>query len=245
MGFFSEGQMNSRVKSVAAFLFLAFVMKVIGELVHEVMGHGFCVLLFGGEITRVHISLLWPYELSYIVWTGNFEAWQMPWIHGGGILVCLIVSGVLQALLLLGIVKDRRLSASLLWLSFWTFLNPTGYLIMGGIRPFGDVAALIAEGVLTQGGSLLIGVVIFLAAFFSLSKIFKDLIINAGLVRSIADLRVALSLFWLLIPLVTAISCLGMRVPSFYLQIFIAMSLIPVMATFIIASILPAKSCGN
>lgn len=116
---------------------------------------------------------------------------------------------------------------------------------MGGIRPFGDVAALIAEGVLTQEVSLLIGLVIFLAAFLSLSKIFRDLLFNVGLVRSIADLRVALSLFWLLIPLVTAISCLGMRLPLFYLQIFTTMSLIPVVVAFIIASILPAESSSN
>lgn len=141
--------MNGRVKFLATFLFLAFVMKIIGEFVHEVMGHGFFVLLFGGKIVRVYISLLWPYELSYIGWNGNFETWQMPWIDGGGILICLIVSFVLQTLLLLGIVRDWRFLTPLFWLSFWTFLNPTGYLIMGGIKPFGDIAALIREGVLT------------------------------------------------------------------------------------------------
>jgi hypothetical protein len=209
------------------------------------MGHGFFVLLFGGDITSIHISLLWPYELSYIVWTGNFEVWQMPWIHGGGILVCLIISGMLQAMLLLGIVKDPWLSSSLLWLSFWTFLNPTGYLIIGGIRPFGDVAALIAEGVLTQGGSELMGVVLFLAAFLSLSRVFGDLLFKVGLIRSIPDLRVALILFWLLIPLVTAISCLGMRLPFFYLIIFTALSLLPVVAALILPSILLQNHQNN
>ena len=129
-------------------LFTAFVTKVVGEFVHEVMGHGFFILLFGGEIVDVHLSILWPYELSYIVWRGTFLPWQHTWIAGGGILVCLIVSGMLQTLLLFNIVKDWRLSTLLLWLALWTFLNPTGYLIIGGISPFGDVAALINDGVL-------------------------------------------------------------------------------------------------
>lgn len=237
--------MNSRVKFAAVFLFLAFVMKVIGELVHEVMGHGFFVLLFGGEITRVHISLLWPYELSYIKWNGNFEVWQLTWIEGGGILVCLIVSGMLQVLLLLGIVRDWRLLTSLFWISFWTFLNPTGYLIVGGITPFGDVDALITKGALTQESSLLIGLIIFVAAFFAISKIFRDLLFNVGIIGDLSGLRVALSLFWLLIPLVTAISCLGMKLPLFYLKIFTIISFIPVITAFIIAAILLTESSSD
>ena len=119
----------------------------------------------------------------------------MSWIDGGGILVCLIVSCVLQIPLLLGIVRDWRFSSPLFWLSFWTFLNPTGYLIMGGIRPFGDVAALIGEGVLTQETSIAMGLIIFLAAFFSLSKIFRDMLLNVGIIRKIRDLQISLSLF--------------------------------------------------
>ncbi len=218
--------MNSRVKFLMAFFFFAFVMKIIGEFVHEVMGHGFFVLLFGGKIVRVYISLLWPYELSNIVWNGNFEAWQMSWIDGGGILVCLIVSCVLQISLLLGIVRDWRFSSPLFWLSFWTFLNPTGYLIMGGIRPFGDVAALIGEGVLTQGTSIAMGLIIFLAAFFSLSKIFRDMFLKVGIIRKIRDLQISLSLFWLLIPLTTAMTLIGLKQPLFYLPVsFIAIIL--------------------
>ncbi len=56
--------MNKRAKFLVPFLCFAFIMKGISEFVHEVMGHGFFVLLFGGQITSVHISLTWPYELS-------------------------------------------------------------------------------------------------------------------------------------------------------------------------------------
>jgi len=231
--------MNVRVKFLSVFLFLAFAMKVIGEFVHEVMGHGFFVLLFGGEIVRVHISLLWPYDFSSIEWKGNFQTWQLPWINGGGILVCLIVSCVLQTLLFLRIVNDWRFSSTLFWLSFWTFLNPTGYLILGGISPFGDIAALIAEGALTQVSSLVIGLIIFLIAFFSLSKIFRDLLLSVDIIRDIKDLRISLSLFWLLIPLTTAIMLIGRGQPLFYLPL----SFIPVMLALIAPSILlPSRS---
>ena len=231
--------MNGRAKFLSVFLFLAFAMKVVGEIVHEVMGHGFFVLLFGGEIVRVHISLLWPYDFSSIGWKGNFQTWQLPWIDGGGILVCLIVSCVLQTILFLRIVNDWRFSSTLFWLSFWTFLNPTGYLILGGISPFGDVAALIAEGGLTQVSSLVIGLIIFLIAFFSLSKIFRDLLLSVDIIRDIRDLRISLSLFWFQIPLTTAIMLIGRGQPLFYLPV----SFIPVMLALIAPSILmPSRS---
>jgi len=49
-----------------------FVMKILSEVVHEVFGHGLFVLLFGGEITGLRISVLWPYELSRII--GIYQA---------------------------------------------------------------------------------------------------------------------------------------------------------------------------
>ena len=232
--------MNSRGKFLVVFISLAFAMKVVGELIHEVMGHGFFILLFGGQIARVHISLLWPYELSSITPNqpkGGFEAWQLTWIDGGGILVCLIVSCVIQALLLFKIVKNWPLSTLLLWLSFWTFLNPTGYLIIGGIRPFGDVAALIAKDVLTQEISLVIGLLIFIAAFFSISKILMDLLLSLDLIRGVKELRVSISLFWLVIPIVTAVYCLGTSQPLFHLQVFTTISFAPVLVAFLIPSI--------
>jgi len=230
--------MISHSKFLAISLFIAFVTKVVGEFVHEVMGHGFFVLVFGGKITNVYLSLLWPYELSYIAWSGTFTPWQGIWIAGGGILVCFIVSGILQASLLFNLVKDWRISATFLWLAFWTFINPTGYLIIGGVKLFGDVASLIADGVLTQQLSLLTGLIVFFAAFLSLSKILITQLTAKNIVKSIRQLRLSLAIFWLTIPIVTAITCLGMQLPLSYLQIFTILSLLPLPAAAFIPNLL-------
>ena len=66
-------------KFLMVFLSLGFVTKILGEVVHEVMGHGLFVVAFGGRITSIKISLLWPYELSGIGFatpTGGFLPWQ-------------------------------------------------------------------------------------------------------------------------------------------------------------------------
>jgi len=55
-----------KARFLAEFLLIAFIMKIAGEFVHEVFGHGLFVLLFGGRIIQVYLSILWPYELSYI-----------------------------------------------------------------------------------------------------------------------------------------------------------------------------------
>lgn len=46
------------------FVVAAFATKIVAELTHEILGHGFLVLLFGEEITRIYISVLWPYNLT-------------------------------------------------------------------------------------------------------------------------------------------------------------------------------------
>lgn len=215
---------------------VAFIMKVVAEFVHEAMRHGFFVLLFGGRITNVHISLFWPYELSRITYDsplGGFEIWQTIWIVGGGILVCLVVSWALQILLLLGAVKDWRLSSLILWLSFWSFLNGTGYLIIGGVNPFGDVRDLILKGILAQETSLLMGGAIFTGSFFSISRTLLNSLRNIGLIKDLGDIRIALCLFWLTVPATTAISCLGIRQPLPYLGVFTALSFIPVLVAII------------
>ncbi len=143
--------MENRAQFLSLFLFVGFIMKILGELIHEIMGHGLFVLLFGGTITKVNIALLWPYELSSIRFSppaNGFAPWQEAWIAGGGILICLIISYLLQ-LFLSSRKSSWPISISLFWLAFWTFINPVGYLIMGGTKPFGDVADLINRGILT------------------------------------------------------------------------------------------------
>jgi len=154
--------------------------------------------------------------------------WQRAWIAGGGILVCLIVSGLIQVLLLFDVVKDWRLSFPLFWLAFWAFLNPTGYLIIGGIRPFGDVLSLISAGVFTQELLLLIGLSVFFAAFVSLSRILMTQLSREGVAQGTGELRFSLALFWAIIPVVTVITCFGMRLPLHYSIVFTALGLIPI-----------------
>ena len=167
--------------------------------------------------------------------------WQQAWIAGGGILVCLIVSGLIQVLLLFDVVKDWRLSFPLFWLAFWAFLNPTGYLIIGGIRPFGDVLSLISAGVLTQELSLLIGLSVFFATFFSLSRTLIRQLLRERIAQRIGELRFSLALFWAIIPVVTAITCLGMRLPLHYSIIFTALGLIPVLVAVLLPTFLRKK----
>jgi len=202
-------------KFLMVFLSLGFVTKILGEVVHEVLGHGLFVLAFGGRITSIKISLLWPYELSGIGFaapSGGFLPWQEVLVDGGGILMCLIVSFVLQAILLLSLSKRANwvVSAALFWLAFWTFLNPAGYLVVGGIKPFGDVAKLISAGVMTKELAFILGLLIFLVSLFTLSIILRNVLRKAGVNE---DARWSIVLFWLIVPLLTLFTVVGLGQP--------------------------------
>lgn len=192
--------MLSKKTFFATFSTLGFVIKIVSEFIHEVCGHGVFVLLFGGKIRSVYISVLWPYELSYIKWSlpNDVGSVQMAWLYGGGIFACLLTSFVIQFILFW---KKKVLwfwSIMLFWLAFWTLLNSTGYLIIGGLVPFGDVEELISLGVFTAYSSLLCGLLLFAAGFIALSwilrKVFKE-------VYSLKKASFAVSLFWFIIPL--------------------------------------------
>ncbi|UCH01564.1 MAG: hypothetical protein JSV20_06815 [Candidatus Bathyarchaeota archaeon] len=213
------------------YLFFAFVMKAVSEFVHEILGHGFFAMLFGGTIVSLTISLLWPYRLSCIGIHGIFEAWQRPWIAGAGILVCLIVSCSIQALLTWK-VKAWRLTVPLFWLAFWTFVNPAGYLIIGGIKPFGDISQLIADGVLSQPLSVAIGVIVFASNFFSLSTIFMNIIQTTGFVMNKKTAPVFLGLLWLTIPFITLMAIIGLGFLSSYSPLLTAISFLPSIVVF-------------
>jgi hypothetical protein len=202
-------------KFLMAFLSLGFVAKILSEVVHEIIGHGLFAVAFGGRITNVSISLLWPYELSHIGFAAppnGFLPWQKVLVDGGGILMCLIVSFILQAILLSSFSKRGNwvVSSTLFWLAFWTFINPAGYLVVGGIKPFGDVANLISAGVMTQELAFILGLVIFLVNLFSLSLILRNVLRKAGVNE---DARWSIVLFWLIVPLLTLASVVGQGQP--------------------------------
>ena len=202
-------------KFLTVFLSLGFITKVLGEVVHEVLGHGIFVLSFGGTITSIKISLLWPYELSHIGFalpSSGFLPWQEVLVDVGGILMCLIVSFILQTILLLSFSKRANwvASAAFFWLAFWTFINPAGYLVVGGIKPFGDVAKLISAGVMTKEIALILGLLIFLINLFTLSIILRNVLRKAGVNK---EARWSIVLFWLIVPLLTFVSVVSQSQP--------------------------------
>lgn len=150
-------------------------MKLVSEFLHEI-GHGIFVLLFGGKILDIYVSPFWPFRSSWIRWSfpSKIGGFELSFVYAGGILLCLTVSFCLQALLLF---RDFSwiYHSCFVWLSFWTFLNGVGYLILGGVRPFGDVEQLMRLGCLNQAGSLTLGLFLFIVGLFLQSKIFFDL----------------------------------------------------------------------
>jgi hypothetical protein len=216
------------LKFLIAFLSLGFIAKILGEVVHEVMGHGLFVAVFDGRITNINISLLWPYKLSGIGFSpppGGFHPWQEVLVNGGGIIICLVVSFVLQLILLLSLSKKGNwvVSSMLFWLAFWTFINPAGYLVVGGIEPFGDIANLISAGATTQQLAFILGLILFLVNLFSLSIILRNVLRKAGVNE---DARWSIVLFWLIVPLLTLFSVAGLGQPL----IIALLGFIPVIA---------------
>jgi len=229
--------MVSRAAFLAFLLLSAFVMKAVGEFIHEVLGHCLFVKLFGGYVIRVYIAMLWPYELSEVVYgspQSGFQTWQSALITASGIVVCVLASLILQGLLLLNKVKATSSSSILFWLSFWTSISPAGYLIIGGIRPFGDVQQLIELRVLTQTSALLIGLIVFSVSFFSLLRVFKEILLGAKLFQSIKSMRVSVAILWLSIPVLATMAMVGLHMP-FSFAWLLPISIIPSIVAYAIA----------
>lgn len=223
---------------VAAFLVLGFVMKVVVEGIHEVLGHGLFVLLFGGEITQLHISVLWPYEFSYISWSlpSAITSGQIAWIYAGGILVCLCTSFLAQVFQVMKREIRWYFALALFWLAFWTLVSSTGYLLLGGLAPFGDVYELIRLGVLTSLLSFIIGFVTFAIGFAALSQILKRMLIR---VISAEHVSLCTVLFWLVIPVISAVMLAN---PDRSLQLaYMPLAFVPSLLLFVIYFILLRK----
>jgi|GEM_PF-1040696 len=198
--------------NLAFFVATGLILKVAAEVMHEVGGHGFYVLLFGGRIREVYISLLWPLQTSYIWWSlpslGSFE---QALVIGGGILNCILVSFALQLLLFLR-PQPRRFAVPLLWFAYWNYISSAGYLLSGGFGAFGDVAELIKMGVLTGLSSLLLGLAVFTVGYILLSIILRRLLTPLVSAR---NLGYAVSGLWLVTALVVVLTVFnpGVKAP--------------------------------
>ena len=214
----------------AVFVVAGFVMKVVAEFVHEVFGHGLFVLLFGGEITSLYISVLWPYDLSRIGWSlpSHVTPAQMAWVYLGGILVCLHASFLTQAFLLLKKEIRWHFALVLLWFAFWTFVSSTGYLLIGGLKPFGDVEELIRLGALTTILSFSVGLIIFVIGFVALSWVLRRTLLK---LLSPKKASVGVIIFWLIIPVSVVVMFAN---PEHGLQVeYLPLTFIPALLSFV------------
>jgi hypothetical protein len=220
------------ITGVFVILGIASVMKLTSEFVHEVVGHGLLALLFGGRIVSVHLAWLWPYQLSSIQISGTFTEWQRLWIDSGGILSCLITSSLCQ-LILYRRMTSRRMAIPLFWLAFWTFVNPVGYLILGGFHPFGDVALLIAQGVLSPLLSLGLGALFFTGGFISLSRIAINILHLMPHHLTSSRYRMLLSTLWLILPFVTTMAIIGLKFLSPSAVLLVGLSSLPSLVVYL------------
>lgn len=220
------------------FVVIGFIMKILTEVVHEVVGHGSFIVAFGGVILGIYISLLWPYELSGILYDfpGGVSEIQLALVMSGGIVACLTVSFVIQGLLSFRRIKHLWVELSLFWLAFWCLANGSGYLIIGGLTPFGDVWWLIGHGFITPILAIISGTVLFLIGFALLSRILRRNLMN---VVEEDRAKLGVTVFWFMIPVLVILTTLGWGGVRFD---YLAISFVPVFISWIIEYGLERKS---
>ncbi|MFX1485837.1 MAG: hypothetical protein ACFFBS_01805 [Promethearchaeota archaeon] len=234
--------MRSERKRVFLFIILfvaaGFIMKILAEVVHELVGHGTFIVAFGGVIRGIYISLLWPYELSGIFYDfpGGVSEIQLALVMSGGIVACLTVSFIVQGLLSIKRIKHTWVELSLFWLAFWCLVNGSGYLIMGGLGPFGDIWWLIGHGFITPILAIIFGTVLFLIGFLLLSRILRR---NLMKVLEEDKAKLGVTVFWSIIPLLVILTTLGWGGIRFD---YFAISFVPVFVSWIMEHGLKRKS---
>jgi len=181
-----------------AFIFLGFVMKVAGEIIHE-MGHAFFVLLLGGKILGINISVEWPFARSYTTWKlVDPTSAQLALIAVAGILFDTLTTVAGQFLLIRRQRSDMVYTLSLFWLSFWSYLNSVVYLVMSAFHPFGDILNLLNAIQVSRLWMGTLGVILLVVYTYSLSIILKDIFVRLlGLVHA----SEMVSIFWALLHL--------------------------------------------
>jgi hypothetical protein len=228
----------SRTRHALVFAFTAFLTKLVSEFIHEVIGHGSFVLLFGGLVTEVKISLLWPYQLSHIEWAiPPLLDWQMAWIYAGGILATTLTFILVQVLLLPANPR-WEVAVTLNWLSFWCLMNAGGYLVVGAVYPFGDIAELVSLNALSSQQSLILGIVLIFVGFFLISR---SLTVAVRLLLGIWA-PLAPVIMWSVLPLVVWLAMAGLGVFS---HVVIVASFIPLVTAIAIGVVLIRRNSNS
>lgn len=173
-------------------------MKVASEFIHE-MGHTLFVILFGGKILSINVSVEWPFTLSRTVWElADPTSIQLAGIASAGILFDTLTTLTGQFLLINRKKESMVYTLSLFWLSFWTYLNVVVYLLMGAFHPFGDILDLLNAVQVPKlwiGG---LGFLLLMVYTYSLSTILKDIFIRLLGVEKASEI---VSVFWALLHL--------------------------------------------
>jgi hypothetical protein len=178
---------------VLAFFFLGFLMKVVGELIHE-MGHALFVTIFGGKIIGINIGFAWPFALSSTKWElANPSTVEIAMIASAGILFDIVTSFAGQAVLVSRKGIRPVYGISLFWLSFWAYLSSVVYLVMGAIDPFGDILDLVGAVPVPLLAIGLAGVALLVSNTYSLSIILKGIFSDVLGTRKASDM---VSIFW-------------------------------------------------
>jgi len=189
----SMTQRREYVRFLLMFLFLGFTMKVVSEFIHE-MGHASFVLILGGRVTGMSISVEWPFTLSHTRWElQNPTDIQIALISVAGIIFDVFTT--LTGQTILRTRKDIRpfLAIALFWLSFWSYLSSVVYLVMGAFYPFGDILDLIGAMPVPQLWIGTLGVVLLVSFTYSLSLILRDIFSR---VLGLVNASEMVSYFW-------------------------------------------------
>ncbi|MFC1672098.1 hypothetical protein ACFL01_03070 [Planctomycetota bacterium] len=133
--------------TVIASLLIGFATKYVSTFCHEALGHGLMVLLCGGEVVDLYMSLWWPISLSFILFRFvPASIVKQALSFGAGPAICLVCS-LIAIVCAKRLLKNRRRWPALFfsWLSLWTFMSVDGYLIFGGLARVGDVGFFIEK----------------------------------------------------------------------------------------------------
>ena len=139
-------QFSERVIKVTWLIFAIFIAKIVVEVLHE-GGHFLVTFLTNGYVEEVYISLLWPYESSYVI--ANVKGFYAKLLFAVAGITVVIFFCFIATFIVMPKIRgiDRKFLVVvypfLVWFSFWSFLNALGYMVLGSFKPFDDIKAII------------------------------------------------------------------------------------------------------